>query len=117
MTTSSVCPLDEVAEAPTKAASLSLDAALTLLARGGAVCEVLRARVGALQASPAITAPADGADEWLTLEEAGRHRAPSTLVHPPAWPLAFREEAVRPHRRRVEIRPDPLDCRPEVLTV
>ena len=72
MTISSVCPLDEVAEAPAKAASLSLDAALTLLARGGAVCEVLRARVGALQASPAITAPANGAEEWLTLEEAGR---------------------------------------------
>lgn len=62
--------LDEIALDPAKAIALSLDAATMLLARGGAACEVLRARVGTLQlaSAPARVETAD-AVEWLTVPE------------------------------------------------
>jgi excisionase family DNA binding protein len=67
--------LDQIAADPTRAAILSLDDALALLARTGAVREVLKARVSALLAAtthvqrPDQVSPAHDDDRYLTMPE------------------------------------------------
>ena len=69
--------LDQIAADPTMAATLLLDDALALLARTGAVREVLKARVGALLGAttdvqhPDQVCPAHD-DRYLTMQEVAK---------------------------------------------
>lgn len=65
--------LDEVARHPEKATTLPLDTATCLLALAGGACEVLRARVTALQASADLgRGLPDTGDRVLDVVEAAR---------------------------------------------